>query len=82
MPDNTYDHPSLLPRELSAAAPETPDPPARHPPVLRSIAQTATLFDRSTRTIRHWIADGHLRVIRVGRAVFINQDEINRLLRI
>jgi hypothetical protein len=88
--------PALLPAAQAAPRapiqddPQLPDPvgpqsnaatttPASTP-VLRSIGETAAVFRRTPRTIHNWIVRGQLRVIRVGRSVFIAQEEINKVL--
>jgi predicted site-specific integrase-resolvase len=49
-------------------------------PRLLSARQVATIFDRSERTIRSWVRAGHLKPLRVGRAVFFRAEDIAALL--
>ncbi|WBO60408.1 MULTISPECIES: helix-turn-helix domain-containing protein [unclassified Acidocella] len=42
-------------------------------------AEAARIFGRSPRTIRYWVAQGHLRAIRIGHARLIPFSEIQRL---
>ena len=69
------------PRTSQKAAPASPAVSERRPlPELLSTAQVARIFGRSERTIRNWIRAGHLRPVRVGRAVFFRADDIHALL--
>jgi len=47
---------------------------------MRSVAEVAEMFGRAPRTIRSWLARGLMRPIKVGRAVFIPQSEVDALL--
>jgi hypothetical protein len=47
---------------------------------LYSTAQVGRLFRRSTRTIRTWVTRDYLRPVRMGRAVFFSQTELDRCL--
>lgn len=42
-------------------------------------AEAGRIFGRSPRTVRLWVASGHLRAIRIGRARLIPLAEIERL---
>ncbi|MBS0562757.1 MAG: helix-turn-helix domain-containing protein [Proteobacteria bacterium] len=51
----------------------------RHPsgrPVLHTVKQVAEELLHSERTVRRWIANGDLRVLRFGRQIRISDDEI------
>ena len=50
-------------------------------PALLSAARVAEVFGRSERTIRDWVRAGHLRPVRIGRAVFFRADDIHALLK-
>ena len=52
----------------------------RHPYQLLSTRQVMAIFRRTDRTIRNWVATGHLRPIKVGRSVFFHPSEIDALL--
>lgn len=45
-----------------------------------SIRQVADLFGRSPRTVRGWIADGRLPVVRVGRTPFVPERVLDRMI--
>ena len=49
------------------------------PPHFYTMAEVAEMFGRKPRTIRHWIAQGHLKRTKVGNAVFISEHEIDAL---
>jgi excisionase family DNA binding protein len=55
--------------------------PAEPLPTLMTPAQVADTFGRSSATIHRWLARGHLSPIRVGRSVFIAQEEVRALIR-
>lgn len=69
-----------------AEGPESPDPFASiHKPYkpdrqLLPLAEVAALFGRSRRTIRWWIAEGRLPVVRVGRTPFVPAAALDRLV--
>jgi excisionase family DNA binding protein len=55
--------------------------PARPDPrMFMSIAEVAALFGRAPRTVRWWLAEGRLPVVRVGRAKFIPRAAVERLV--
>ena len=43
--------------------------------------EIAKMFKVSERTVKKWIADGDMKVVRVGGTVRISEEEINRLKR-
>ena len=45
-----------------------------------STAEVAEMFGRQPRTVRHWIARGLLKCTKVGKAVFISEQEIDALV--
>ena len=47
---------------------------------LLSIEDLRTAFGRSDRTLRRWIAVGHLKPIRIGGAVFFHPADIHALI--
>jgi excisionase family DNA binding protein len=47
---------------------------------LLSVNDAVDLFGKSERTIRRWIANGTLKVFRVGHSVFIPSDHIRELI--
>jgi excisionase family DNA binding protein len=49
-------------------------------PPLLSYDDLERLFDRSERSLRRWIAAGHLTAVRVGRSVFFRSEDVERLL--
>ena len=49
-------------------------------PTLLSSKQVGAVFGRSDRTVRNWVRTGHLRPVRVGRAVFFRAEDIAALL--
>ena len=55
----------------SATTPITP---------LLSGAEVEAIFRRDARTVRRWVAAGHLRPVTVGRAVFFRRDDVVRLI--
>ncbi len=54
-----------------------PNPPDRQ---LLPLADVAALFGRSRRTVRWWIAEGRLPVVRVGRTPFVPSAALDRLI--
>jgi excisionase family DNA binding protein len=46
---------------------------------LMTTAQVAARFVRCPRTVRNWVRAGHLRLVRVGGAVFFREDDVERL---
>ena len=79
----------------ASAVPATPAAPARSAyddgaknavltdsgiPDLLSSAEVEAIFDRSDRTIRDWVAKGHLRKLKVGHSVFFLADDVRRLV--
>lgn len=66
---------ALPPRATDSA--EVPDGAL---PRLLSTADVTAVFDRSDRTIRNWIRQGHLQPVRVGGAVFFRENDIRALL--
>ena len=44
-----------------------------------SLAEVGEMFGRAPRTIRHWIAQGHLKRTKVGNAMFISEHDIDAL---
>ena len=59
---------------------ENPDDDAPSVPALLSARQVAEIFGRKERTLRNWVRAGHLRPVRVGRAVFFREADIVALL--
>lgn len=49
-------------------------------PDLLAYADLERLFGRTERTLRRWIAQGHLDPVQVGRSVFFHGEDIRRLL--
>ncbi len=49
-------------------------------PRLMSIGEAAAYFNRTTRTMSRWIADGALSVVRVGGGKFVLVDEVQDLI--
>jgi predicted DNA-binding transcriptional regulator AlpA len=47
---------------------------------LLSTRNLMAIFGRSDRTIRNWVAAGHLHPIKVGRSVFFGKHEIDALV--
>jgi len=48
-------------------------------PILLSTAEVAVRFNRSDRTIRRWVRQGHLTPVRVGGSLYFRADEVRRL---
>jgi excisionase family DNA binding protein len=46
---------------------------------LLSIAEVADIFGRSPRTVRLWLKQGRLPIVRIGRAPFVPETAIDRL---
>lgn len=63
---------------LSADLPSADDPLTMQ--ALLATAQVAEVFNRSKRTLRDWVRAGHLRPVRVGRAVFFRADDVRALI--
>jgi excisionase family DNA binding protein len=63
-----------------AVAHITGAPPVRPVTRLRTIEETAELFNTSTRTVRRLIASGALPVHRLGRSVRISEADISAFL--
>jgi hypothetical protein len=68
-----------------AFAADTGDPPTAPAgetalPRLLSCAEVGKLFNRTTRTLRHWIRLGHLVPVRIGGALFFHPEDIRRLI--
>ena len=49
--------------------------------VLFTVADIATQCQVSERTIRRWITDGDLKVVRLGRLVRIRRSDFNKFLK-
>lgn len=47
---------------------------------LLPIRQVAELFGRKPRTIRWWIVEGRLPVVRIGRTPFVPAEAIDRMI--
>jgi len=52
---------------------------APHSPLLTT-EDVCILFRRTPRSIRRWVQAGHLRPIRLGRAIFFDPDQIQALI--
>ncbi len=72
--------PRSVPKGSNRPSPADETGDAASMPALLSAAQVARIFGRSERTIRNWVRAGHLRPVRVGRAVFFRADDIHALL--
>ncbi|MBK8468243.1 MAG: helix-turn-helix domain-containing protein [Actinomycetales bacterium] len=59
--------------------PATPFP-ATAPPVLLTLADVAAVLRCTRRTVERQIADRRLRVLKIGRAVRVEPDELARFL--
>lgn len=46
---------------------------------LMTTHDVCAVFGRTSRTIRNWVRAGHLRPVRVGRAVFLRREEVEQL---
>lgn len=44
-----------------------------------TIQEVSNLFKISTKTIRRWIDKGDLPIIKIGRAIRISQDEVDKI---
>jgi excisionase family DNA binding protein len=55
-------------------------PPANPKQQLRTIADTAERLNVSTRTVRRMIDAGELRIIRIGRSVRIDDDDLEKAI--
>ena len=67
----------LRPRSIVASA---ANPQERRPSELLTVAEAASRLRVSTKTIRRVIARGGLHAVRIGRAVRIDPQEIERLI--
>ncbi|MBS5905387.1 MAG: helix-turn-helix domain-containing protein [Acetobacteraceae bacterium] len=47
---------------------------------LMTAREVATLFRRTDRTIRNWVARGLLKPVRVGRAVYFRRSDVEKIL--
>ncbi|MGC9271372.1 helix-turn-helix domain-containing protein [Acidiphilium sp.] len=47
---------------------------------LLAVREVADLFGRSPRTVRGWIADGRLPVLRIGRTPFVPESALDRMI--
>jgi excisionase family DNA binding protein len=47
---------------------------------LLAVREVADLFGRSRRTVRGWIADGRLPVVRIGRTPFVPESALDRMI--
>jgi len=65
----------------AADMPDTPRPPRPLPPPERlwTVDEFATLWDRSPKTVRRWIREGKIHVVRLGGTVRIPNSEVLRL---
>ncbi len=64
-----------------------PDAPAGHPASgklaqapLYSVQDICRIFNRSARTVRAWCRAGHLKPVRVGKAVFFRPEDVEEML--
>jgi len=48
------------------------------PPRYLTVADYADIFNVSQRTVRRRIAEGSIKIVRIGRSVRISPDEIDR----
>ena len=49
-------------------------------PDLIAVSDVASVFGRSERTIRRWIANGSLPALTIGRSLFIRSDDVRSLI--
>ena len=75
MAHRTFNHRNDQPQEGPRISP-VPVPGVRPPAKLRTIEETAELFNTSTRTVRQLIDAGALPVHRLGRCVRISDLDI------
>lgn len=66
--------------ETAATSATAPDGSVEPIEPLLSNEDICTIFGRGDRTIRRWIAAGHLRPIRVGGAVFYHPADVRTLI--
>jgi len=52
-----------------------------HYPEMLAVADIARLFNRAPRTVRGWLAQGLLPVVRVGRRRFVPRDALLAFLK-
>ncbi len=69
--------------QTDAAVPSPPSNASRSGdalPDLMAVADAASVFGRSERTMRRWIARGWLPALSVGRSLFIRSDDVRKLI--
>jgi excisionase family DNA binding protein len=49
-------------------------------PRLIPLADVATYFGKSERTLRRWISDGHLPAVKIGPAIYVRECDLIALL--
>ena len=62
---------------MSDAATPPADPVV---PELMTSGEVAALFRRTTRTIRNWVRDGHLRPVCIGRTRLFRRSDVDQLI--